>query len=237
MSTIDDITDDTTDDTTHASPALLADCWNHIGVAGDQSCPKLAAVIHCRNCDVYADAAQRNLRRPVGAEYREHWAAQLRQSLDARASADSAALVFRVGREWLALPAASIDSVAPEAPVHRLPHRSAGALQGVVNVGGKLHPQISLATLLGIGHEALEVSGRHTFARLVVMQCEGQSFALPVADLHGIVRYARATLGAPAATINKGLVRYLTGVLTEAGMYIGVLDAPLLCHQMARLLR
>ncbi len=221
--------------------ALLADCWNSIGVAGDQSCPKLAAAIHCRNCDVYAGAAQRNLQRPVDAGYREHWAALLRQGVEQRAVADCAALVFRIGREWLALPAACIDSVAPEAPGHRLPHRGAGGLLGVVNVGGKLYPQISLATMLGIGQEGAgavgAASGRHTFARLVVMRWEGQAFALPVADLHGIVRYAAAGLGAPAATINKGLVRYLTGVLTDAGLHIGVLDAPLLGHQMARLLR
>ena len=217
---------------------LLADCWNSIGVSGDQSCPKLAAAIHCRNCEVYAGAAQRNLQRPVDPGYRAHWAAQLRQAPDMRAQTDSAALVFRVGSEWLALPAATIDSVAPEAKGHRLPHRSAGGLLGVVNVGGKLHPHISLAALLGIGQGAsVTVSGRHIFARLVVMQWEGQSFALPVADLHGIVRYAAGALGEPAATINKGLVRYLTGVLNAAGMHIGVLDAPLLGHQMARLLR
>jgi hypothetical protein len=33
------------------------------------------------------------------------------------------------------------------------------------------------------------------------------------------------------------MVRFLTGVLTEAQMHIGVLDAALLGHQMARLLR
>ena len=225
-----------TSDTTSGAP--LADCWNSIGVAGDQSCPKLAAAIHCRNCEVYAGAAQRNLQRAVGEGYREHWAAQLRQAAEVKVAVDSAALVFRVGREWLALPAATIDSVAPLASGHRLPHRSAGGLLGVVNVGGKLHPQMSLATLLGIGDDGAQAaSGRHIFARLVVMQWEGQSFALPVADLHGIVRYAATTLGTPAATINKGLVRYLTGVLTEAGMHIGVLDAPLLGHQMTRLLR
>jgi chemotaxis-related protein WspD len=226
----------TTDQTD--SGALLDDCWNRIGVAGDQSCPKLAAAIHCRNCDVYADAAQRNLRRPVGAQYREQWAALLRQPRENRLDDDSAALVFRVGREWLALPAALIDSVAPEARGHRLPHRSGGGLLGVVNVGGKLCPQVSLATLLGIDAGAVqETTGRHVFARLVVVRWEGQSFALPVADLHGIVRYPAGALGAPAATINKGLVRYLTGILSEAGMHIGVLDAPLLGHQMTRLLR
>jgi chemotaxis-related protein WspD len=218
--------------------APLVDCWNRIGVAGDQSCDKLAAAVHCRNCEVYAGAAQRNLQRPVGAGYREQWAVHFRQPRALRAAADSAALVFRVGREWLALPAAIIDSVAPEAPGHRLPHRSGGGLLGVVNVGGKLYPQVALATLLGIDAGATAAgAGRHVFARLVVVRWENQAFALPVADLHGIVRYAAGALAAPAATINKGLVRYLTGVLTEADMHIGVLDAPLLGHQMARLLR
>jgi chemotaxis-related protein WspD len=218
--------------------ALLDDCWNRIGVAGDQSCPKLADAIHCRNCEVYAGAAQRNLRRPVSDGYREQWAAHFRQARASNVAADSAALVFRIGREWLALPAAIIDSVAPEASGHRLPHRSGGALLGIVNVGGKLMPQVSLAALLGIDAAgAPTAGGRHVFPRLVVMRWEGQAFALPVADLHGIVRYAASAAGTPAATINKGLVRYLSGVLSEAGMHIGVLDAALLGHQMARLLR
>lgn len=216
----------------------LADCWNRIGVAGDQSCEKLAVHVHCRNCEVYAGAAQRNLQRPVTDGYRDEWAAHFRQPRQAGTVDDSAALVFRIGREWLALPAALIDSVAPDAAAHRVPHRGGAGLLGVVSVSGKLLPAISLAHLLGIDQlDAAKTVGRHTFARLVVMQWEEQTFALPVADLHGIVRYAAAGVAAPATTINKGLVRFLTGVLSEAGLHIGVLDAPLIGHQMARLLR
>jgi chemotaxis-related protein WspD len=216
----------------------LADCWNRIGVAGDQSCEKLVRHVHCRNCEVYAGAAQRNLQRPVDDGYREEWAVHFRQARQVATRADRAVLVFRVGREWLALPAAIIDSVAPEGSSHRLPHRSGAGLLGVVNVGGKLLPSISLASLLGIDRDDTpKAAGRHTFARLVVMQWEDQAFALPVADLHGIVRYRASALAASAATINKGLVRFLDGVLSEAGMHIGVLDAPLVAHQMARLLR
>jgi chemotaxis-related protein WspD len=216
----------------------ITDCWNTIGVAGDQSCPKLEQHVHCRNCEVYAGAARRNLQRPVDAAYREQWAAHLRAPQQERNRDDSAALVFRVGREWLALPAAVIDAVAPDAAPHTIPHRTSAALLGVVNVGGKLYPAISLAALLGIDErDAPKASGRHTFARLVVARWDGQSFALPAADLHGIVRYPARALKAPAATINKGLERFLTGVLTHAGMHVGVLDAPLVGHQMARLLR
>jgi chemotaxis-related protein WspD len=226
-----------TDNKQGATPTLV-NCWNEIGVAGDQSCEKLVKHVHCRNCEVYAGAAQRNLQRPVTDGYRDEWAAHFRQARHAGTRADSAILVFRVGREWLALPAALIDSVAPEAAPHRVPHRGSAGLLGVVNVGGKLLPSISLTGMLGIADsDAAKAVGRHTFARLVVMQWEDQTFALPVADLHGIVRYAASAAAAPATTINKGLVRYLTGVLNEGGMHIGLLDAALIGHQMARLLR
>ncbi len=230
--------DHDTPDTGDQPLLALDDCWNKIGVSGDQSCAKLVQHIHCRNCPVYAGAAQHNLQRPVSGQYREQWAEHFRQKRAVQVAEDSAALVFRLGREWLALPAAMIDSVAPQAPGHRLPHRSGGGLLGLVNVGGTLLPLISLATLLGIDEsDAPKATGRHTFARLVVLRSEGQTFALPVADLHGIMRYPSSTLGTPPATINKGLVRYLTGVLTRDAMHIGVLDAALVAHQMTRLLR
>lgn len=213
-------------------------CWNEIGVAGDKSCGKLAPVVHCRNCNVYAGAAQRNLQRPVGEAYRAEWAALLRQPVAAGDTSDMSALAFRIGREWLALPTAMVSQVAPQAPPHRLPHRGGNGLAGIVNVGGKLVPAISLAALLGIDErDAPARTGRHTFARLLVVDWENQSFALPVADLYGIVRYASAGLTPPAATINRGLERFLLGVASREDMHIGVLDASLIGHQMTRLLR
>jgi len=224
--------------TAPAPEVQLDDCWNRIGVAGDQSCPKLVQHVHCRNCEVYAGAAQRNLRRPVDGAYRAEWAALLRQPEAPRADTTHSALVFRVGREWLALPTALVQSVAPVAPTHTLPHRSGRGLDGIVNVGGTLAPAMSLPVLLGIdGQAAPAAAGRHAYARLLVIAWEGQAFALPVADLHGIVRYGDADVRAPAATIGKGLQRFLTGVITEGELHIGLLDAALLGHQFTRLLR
>ena len=96
----------------------------------------------------------------------------------------------------------------------------------------------SLAALLGIDErDAPARTGRHTFARLLVVEWEDQAFALPVADLYGIVRYASKGLTPPAATINRGLERYLLGVTSREDMHIGVLDASLIGYQMTRLLR
>lgn len=217
---------------------VIHDCWNRIGVNGDQSCDKLLRHVHCRNCEVYADAAQRNLQRPVDPAYKREWAAHLRQAEDDGARFDASCLVFRIGREWLSLPTASLLSVAQQATPHGLPHRQAPALRGIVNIGGTLHPCMSLAALLGIDEtETVAVTGRHTFARLLLVQWEEQALALPVADLHGIVRYATSAVQPPAATINKGLSRYLTGVLSHGGMHIGCLDMALIGYQLVRTLR
>ncbi|MES2259559.1 MAG: chemotaxis protein CheW [Pseudomonadota bacterium] len=217
---------------------IIDDCWNRIGVRGDHSCVKLVQHVHCRNCEVYADAAQRNLQRPVGAAYKQEWAAHFRQADDVAVVHDSSSLVFRIGQEWLALPTRMFVAVAPQAAPHRLPHRGARGLAGIVNVGGKLYPCIALAALFGIDESEGEArSGRHTFARLLLMQWEEQTYALPVADLHGIVRYAAASVQAPAATINKGLSRYLSGVLSHQDLHIGCLDAALIGYQLARTLR
>jgi chemotaxis-related protein WspD len=216
----------------------LADCWNKIGVSGDQSCPKLVQHVHCRNCEVYAGAARQNLRRPVDTDYRNEWAALLRKPQTARGSDDRSCLVFRVGREWLALPTSVVASVAPMAPSHVLPHRSGRGLLGVVNVAGKLTPSMSLPVLLGIDQaEVVVQAGRHAYARLLVMEWEDQAYALPVADLHGILRYGAVAVHAPAATIGKGLRRFLTGVVSEKDMHVGLLDEALVGHQFARLLR
>ncbi|GAB2876757.1 chemotaxis protein CheW [Pseudoduganella ginsengisoli] len=216
----------------------MTDCWNRIGVRGDHSCELLQQHIHCRNCGVYSHAAQMNLQRAVGSGYQREWAEHFRQPPGADAGHDSSSMVFRIGDEWLALPTSMFVLVAPHALPHKLPHRDARGLAGIVNVGGKLYPCIALAELLGIS-AALTVprTGRHTFARLLLVQWEQQSYALPVADLYGIVRYASAGVQTPAATINKGLQRFLTGVIEHDGMMIGCLDAGLLGHQFARSLR
>ena len=218
----------------------IDDCWNRIGVNGDQSCPTLAEVIHCRNCPVYAGAAQRNLQRPISEDYRSEWAAHFSAPLARQAHADQAALVFRLGQEWLALPAASVDAIAPLAPGHRLPHRASAGLLGIVNVGGKLKPLIALEAILGIAgtdDDAGTASGRHIFPRLLVLRVEGQHFAMRVAELHGIARYAQDALAPPPATVNKGLARFITGVLSLDAMRVGMLDAVLLGAQLQECLR
>jgi chemotaxis-related protein WspD len=213
-------------------------CWKRIGVSGDRSCPELVPHVHCRNCPTYADAAQRTLRRPVDPAYRAASADYLRQPPIASVASDSSAMVFRIGRAWLAMPAQMVLSVAPTAPAHRIPHRNAAGLLGVVNVGGRLLPAVSLAAVLGIDEADDDaVAGRHVFARLLVIDVQGQACAAPVTELHGMVRYAAAGLAVPAPTVERPRPDHLAGVLAHASLQVGVLNGPVIARALAELLR
>jgi len=215
-------------------------CWRRVGVTGDRSCPELARHIHCRNCAVYAGAAQRNLQRPVDPGYRAAWARELARPAPPPIPTDAAAMVFRVGDEWLAAPLALVASVAPVAPVHRLPHRGGkgSALLGIVAVEGRLLPAVSLAALLGIdGGAARPPLGRHAFARLLVLAAGAHSWALPVDEVHGVLRHAAGALRAPAATLQHAPSPLLAGIVADSAIEAGLIDGALLQARLEGLLK
>jgi chemotaxis-related protein WspD len=129
------------------------DCWNDIGVWSETtpSCPRLAEVIHCQNCDVFARAGRGLLDRAAPAGHLEAWSEELARAKDSVAADDRLSLfVFRVGNEWLALPMSTVKEVAEPLPVRTLPRRSGGLLAGLVNVRGELHLAFSMTMLLGV---------------------------------------------------------------------------------------
>ena len=57
------------------------DCWSHIGVSGDRTCPELSSFIHCRNCPVFAAAARTFFDRPAPEGYLAGWSRWLAGSV------------------------------------------------------------------------------------------------------------------------------------------------------------
>ena len=147
-------------------------------------------------------------------------------------------MAFRIGAEWLAVPLALAAEVAPLAPVHRLPHRDGGALLGVVNVGGRLLPAVSLARLMGVDIEhAPPPASRHAFARLLVLATGGQRVALPVDEVHGVLRHAQDAMRPPAANVGRAPPPLVAGIIAEGGMEAALLDTARLAAQLEGLLR
>lgn len=172
---------------------LVDDCWNRIGVHGDQSCPELATHVHCRNCPVFASAARVFFDRPPPAGYLDDWAELLARPAAVANPDEVGLLVFRLGSEWLALGSRLVAEVTTVRPVHRVPHRSNDVLVGIVNLRGQLQLCVSLHGLLRI-EPAPDPRDLATQARLVVMRRDGETWAFAADEVAGVRRVPRGNL-------------------------------------------
>jgi chemotaxis-related protein WspD len=209
-------------------------CWNEIGVQGAATCPELAQVIHCRNCPVYSKAGVQLLDRPLPPEYRRAWTKHFAQDRILPAPARQSALLFRIGSEWLALPAPAFQEVAERRPVHSLPHRREGIVLGLVNIRGELLICISLAFLLGLVRNPLSEMPRSTYDRLLVTRRDGQRFVFPADEVRGLFRFQTPELKEPPATLTKARLSYTQGILYWQDRTVGMLNADLLFSSLNR---
>lgn len=216
----------------------LDDCWNRIGIQGDRSCSRLAETLHCRNCPVYSDAARILMQRRVPSAYAQEWAEHFAMPTAVERPDQHSMMVFRIGHEWLGLPTNCLIRITHQTAVHYLPHRSNEVLSGIVNAGGKLTAQFSLAALLTIDQQREPDTGkRHRYARLMVLALGAHTVAIPVQELHGIARYGATDIKAAPATVNRGVARYLAGVTTVDSMQVGLLDEGRLARMVGEALR
>jgi chemotaxis-related protein WspD len=233
---------DRTDLTATAGPSrvVIDDCWNRIGVRGDRSCPKLPEHVHCRNCPVQRAVAAELLAHHVPDDYAAQWTEHVSRPAQ-RADPDIAsAVIFRIGTEWLALPAAAIQEVSNLKPVHRVPHRTSGVVLGVVNVRGELLTCVSLARVFGLEGEAAPASTSPSVAlpgrrkRMLVIRRKDLRAACPVDYVDGVHRYAPRALSAVPATVAKAGTRYSRALLAWRDQTVGVLDEELLFAALRR---
>ncbi|KWB86875.1 chemotaxis protein CheW [Burkholderia ubonensis] len=230
----------------------IDDCWNRIGTRGDGTCPRLAAHARCLNCPVFAQAAATLLDRPLSdADFAEaartaHEAHDTHQAPpDARAddaNAPQTALAFRIADEWLGLPVPALRQIDGPRPIHPLPHRRNGVVLGLVNVRGTLTIAASLGALLGLDlgleHDAAgRHASRHAHARLLVVEHRGNTVALPVDEVEGVLRFAASALLPAPTTLAHAATMHTRGLLAWRDTTLGLLDADRVFDSLARSLR
>jgi chemotaxis-related protein WspD len=217
---------------------LVDPCWNKIGVYGDHSCKELQQFIHCRNCPIHARAGVKLLDRspPAGSrrEWTEHFAAEKSASTPAR----STVLVFRVGAEWLALPARAFQEVAPWRHIHSLPHRRQGLVLGLANIRGELLVCIALNRLLGIeepapGTDPQTRDKAHrakglALERLLVVNWNVCRVVLPADEVAGLYRFVSDQLKPPPSTLAKASATFTRGLILWPDKSVGLLDPDVL---------
>jgi chemotaxis-related protein WspD len=209
------------------------DCWNHIGVSGDLSCPELNTFIHCRNCPVFAKAARTFFDRRAPEGYLADWSRWLADSAG-EARGDEAereddhvllpgeavsVLIFRLGEEWLAFRSQTIAEVTLPRPVHRVPHRSNSILAGLVNLQGQVQLCISLHGLLGVTAPA-------SSSRLIVLRDpdRAETWAFAADEVLGVRRVSRSQWRSVPSTLINPAVGFSQAVLSWNGRSVGLLD-------------
>jgi chemotaxis-related protein WspD len=214
--------------------AALYACWNEIGVHGDGTCPELKKYVRCRNCPVYSNAGIKLLDRPMPEDYRREWTEHYSQRKRTPAPNRASAILFRIGGEWLALPAHTFQEIADRRPIHSLPHRRQAIVLGLANVRGELLICMSLGHLLRLeGLPSLE-SLRRNHNSLLVAEWNGKRLVFPVNELRGIHRYEPRELKEPPATIAKSTLSYTRGILHWEGITVGLLDPEVLFTALNR---
>jgi chemotaxis-related protein WspD len=205
----------------------IIDCWNTIGIGGDASCRELERFIQCRNCPVFAKAGLQLLNRALPPAYRQERTKHFAEKRKPAGGARISAVIFRVDREWLALPTQAFQEVAEHCPIHSIPHRRHGVLLGLVNIRGELLPCVSVGRLLGLESGASPERLRAFHNRLLVTLWDGKRLAFPADDVHGICRIQAEELTPPPATVAKAASTFTQGLFAWQGRMVGLLEPEL----------
>ena len=210
------------------------DCWNRIGVNGDQSCPKLLEFVHCRNCPVFGSAARDFFRRSAPEGYLEEWAGLLAEPVGPGSADQASLLVFRLGIEWLALSLGVAVEVTTPRPVHRVPHRTNAVFAGLINIRGQLHPCVSLHGLLRIDPSD-PTTNPPIAPRLVLIRKDGETWAFDADEVAGVRLVAAPDLQPVPSTLANPAGSYSRAVFGWGVRSVNVLDEPRLFAAIRRM--
>ena len=212
-------------------PMTVDDCWNRIGVwrRGDEICPQLARVIHCRNCEHYTAAGRQILQREIPPGYRDAWTRVLAEPKVRQQADTESCIIFRLGDEWLAIPSRIVSEITSARPIRRLPH-ARSMVKGLVNIRGELQLCMSLGALLGLekGAQPRSVGSVGIADRMLLIGDQGNRYVFPVTEVHGLHHHPPGELQAVPATLGKATASYTKGVLPWRDAHVACLDADLL---------
>lgn len=173
------------------------------------------------------------LQRSVSLEHLTAQAARLAQPLSQTTASESrSVLVFRLGREWFALPASCCQQVLIPVPAHTLPHRANATLLGVVNVEGQMLLKVSLREILdyqlGTAQLGSGQSGPKVYPRMVVIERtaadEPETWVFDVDELEGIQTVLEDRLEAVAAGVTAANSACTHRVFVWAEQRVSLLD-------------
>ena len=212
------------------------DCWNRIGILGKADCPNLEEFVHCRNCPVFSREGRALLDRECPEDYLLEWTAVMARQKKVEAADTISVVVFRVGREWLALKTVLLEKIVSTRPIHTIPHRSSAILLGLTNIKGDLMLCASLAHILGLEVIAPEKAegSRKSAGRLMVVAHDNAQWVFPVDEVESIFRFPPGEMEKVPATVAGSAMTYSRGIFKAGPKRVALLDEHLLFGTLKR---
>jgi chemotaxis-related protein WspD len=186
------------------------------------------------------DAASRLFQKVPDKEYIEEWTQSISQpEFPEQALNVLSVLVFRLGKEWLALPTIFCKEITHRRSVHVVPHRSGKILQGVVNLKGELELYVALHELLQIETSIAFQTSRLPYQRNRMMAIikDGEFWTFPVDEVDGIYKWNLVEIENVPVNVSKSAINYIKGIMKMENRSIGLLDEELLFASLKRSLQ
>lgn len=183
--------------------------------------------------DLVDSAADKLLGRPVSDDYIEETTSVIsHEAAPSPPRIEHTVIVFRLGKEWLALATDVFCEVTERHIIRRIPHRTKDILKGLVNLDGQLSLCIDLAKFLEV--ELLPIQTMPDKQKFVAIGQNQQKWVFPVDDILGLFPCNTETLETVPVNIEKSTSNYLKGICLFEGKRVSVLDESLLFYGLER---
>lgn len=167
------------------------DCWRRIGIWGAEStrCEKLKFVKHCRNCDVFEQAAR------VSSFERRKNSSGDELSIDELIEKETLAgnksvMPFRVNNLCFAIASSAILTISDQVAIHSIPHNSNPVIKGLVAINHEVYTFISLRRLLNLDQRTSDKNKLHSlYKRTLVVDLGDRTVVFYVDEVYQIHRY------------------------------------------------
>lgn len=147
-----------------------------------------------------------------------------RQKAPAETEKTESFFVFKCAGHFFALKPAWVGEVTPSVFVHRIPHRSGNAIEGISNINGDLVPVVSVANAFKLDSS----SGKSSM--MVLCHVGGEKFAFETDSIEGMF-----SVGAPRIKeVSEGDSPFIANKFDTDNMQVWVIDVDLLAGAIAR---
>jgi len=219
----------------NSKDSQINDCWNQIGVwrQQDDICPKLATVIHCRNCETYINAGLVLLDRELPENYTAENTESYKTTKADQDNASLSCIIFRIESEWYALKTALLAEICETCEIHTIPHNKQKILSGVVNIRGEIEICISLKELCtNVSHD--KNSTHH--ARMIIINLDSGKYAYHADEVMGIFKIDESEIKQAPTSISATGTHLIQGMFDFKETSIGLIDPELMNNKLMGIL-